>query len=193
MCFWGQFITVPALNCFSEICIAERCPWLCEQVNRLRGPAALLHIHDSALRHSSSRWQTCAHDSEGSFVWACFFSSPRYFPTQCVCVCVCGSSRKPAALQNSSPSNSHYPSASHREFANIRASAQEAAHAPELSFLSTLCCAKGLQVEVKAHSASKFSIAFCGDCFETASLFPILPLPLSSSLIFFLRCWELLG
>lgn len=91
MCFWGQFITVPALNCFSEICIAERCPWLCEQVNRLRGPAALLHIHDSALRHSSSRWQTCAHDSEGSFVWACFFSSPRYFPTQCVCVGLAGS------------------------------------------------------------------------------------------------------
>lgn len=98
-----------------------------------------------------------------------FFVVPPYFPALCACV---GLARRPAALQNSSPSNSHYPSASHREFANIRASAQEAAHAPELTnFLGMLCCAKGLQVEVRAHSASKFSIAFCGDCFGTASLF----------------------
>lgn len=169
-----------------------------EQVNQLKGPVALLHIHVSALRHSSSsRWQTCAHNSEGSFVWACcflFFCCSSLLPHP---VCMCRSSRKPAVLQNSSPSNSHYPSALHREFANIRASAQEAAHAPELTdFLGMLCCVKGLQVEVKAHSATKFSIAFCGDCFEAVSLFsPPFAILLLTYYFFFTKtlCWELLG
>lgn len=144
-------------------------------------------------------WDTAAadgkrvHTIQKAALFGPVFSLPPATSPPSVCVCVCGSSRKPAALQNSSPSNSHYPSALHREFANIRASAQEAAHAPELSFLSTLCCAKGLQVEVKAHLASKFPIAFCGDCFETASLFPILPLPLSSSLIFFFKMLGTVG
>lgn len=88
---------------------------------------ALLHLRGSAPRCSSS-WQTCAHRSAGIFLWVCFFLPGLPSPA-----CVCRSSRKSAALRNSSPSNCLCPPALRKEFANITASAREAAHAPELT------------------------------------------------------------
>lgn len=107
-------------SCFGEICITESCPWPCEQVNQLKGPAGL----PSPSQQCSSRWQT-AHTwcKTASFFGLGFFFFPHPLHAD-------RSSRKPAILL--ATATIPLPLLLW-EFANIWASTQEAACAPEFT------------------------------------------------------------
>lgn len=127
--FWGQFITIPSLNHVSLVQLwwdlhCREVPQPCEQVNQLKGPAGL----PSHPQQCSKMQQQMAN----ALMWfrrhlclgLCFF-----FPCS---ACVCRSSRKLLLCQTPLLATVRIPLPRLlRKFANIGASAQEAARALE--------------------------------------------------------------
>lgn len=139
------------------------CPWPCEEVNQLKGPAR----PPSHPRQCSEMQQQMA-SKRAHVIQKASFSGPVFFsfPALCACVGLAGSlllCKTPLLATASIPLPRLLG-----EFANIRASAQEAARAPTSAHWAVWKTTGGGE---STFGQQVLSLAFSGVRFKTAFLF----------------------